>query len=113
MSAVSASPAVESVPAGLVFDPSEDPPRRRHLVLTMPWGATVDKDHDQQPGVVLESGDVVVDRALLSAGLSVNTNHDPRRKIGSIVDAAVDDAGVWAVVDLNEQGERVLAVRPR
>jgi hypothetical protein len=57
----------------------------------------------------ISKDDFTVDRALLDSGLSVTVNHDPRRKVGRIVDAATDDVGLWLVVDLDDEGEDVLA----
>lgn len=96
------------VPAGLEFDPESDPQRGRHLVLVAPWGSTVASGHDQA-GWELRRGDVEVDRALLASGLSVNVDHDPGLKVGSIVDAVVDREGLWAVIDLDDDGKRCLA----
>lgn len=95
------------VPAGLEFDPAVDPQRRRHLVLAMPWGAQIDPRHIDSGGYVLQRGDVLVDRELARQGF-VNVNHEAVT-VGRIVDAIEDETGVWAVVDLTEQGEQVFA----
>lgn len=105
MTITSADRAV--VPAGLDFDPATDPQRRRHLVLAMPWGARIDPRHTDSGGHVLERGDVLVDRELAQQGF-VNVDHEPG-DVGRIVDALEDDIGVWAVVDLTEEGEQVFA----
>lgn len=95
------------VPAGLDFDPVNDPPRRRHLMLALPWGSAVDPRHEDSGGHVIKRGDVLVDRGLARQGF-VNVNHWPGT-VGNIVDAIEDERGIWAVVDLTEDGERVLA----
>lgn len=92
------------VPAGLKFNPSTDPARRRHLVLAMPWGAAIDPRHVESGGHVLQRGDVLVDRELAQQGF-VNIDHEPG-SVGTIVDALEDDIGVWAIVDLTEEGEQ-------
>lgn len=95
------------IPAGLEYDPATDPQRRRHLVLAMPWGAQIDPRHAESGGHVLQRGDVLVDRGLAQQGF-VNVDHEPGN-VGTIVDAAEDDIGVWVVVDLTEEGEQVFA----
>jgi len=92
------------VPAGLDFDPATDPQRRRHLVLAMPWGGRIDPRHTDSGGHVLQRGDVLVDRGLAQQGF-VNIDHEPGQ-VGSIVDAVEDETGIWAVVDLTEEGEQ-------
>lgn len=95
------------IPAGLEFDPETDPQRRRHLVLAMPWGAAIDSRHEDSGGHVLQRGDVLVDPDLARQGF-VNVDHRPGT-VGQIVAALEDDIGVWAVVDLTEEGEQVFA----
>lgn len=95
------------IPAGLTYDPATDPQRRRHLVLAMPWGAVIDPRHIDSGGHVLQRGDVLVDRGLAQQGF-VNVDHRPGT-VGEIVDAIEDDIGVWAVVDLTEEGEQIFA----
>jgi HK97 family phage major capsid protein len=99
--------ATVRIPAGLEFDPATDPQRRRHLVLAMPWGAQVDPRHAESGGHVLERGDVLVDPDLARQGF-VNVDHEVG-DVGTIVAALEDDIGIWAVVDLTEEGERVFA----
>lgn len=95
------------VPAGLEFDPATDPQRRRHLVLAMPWGAQVDPRHKDSGGYVLQRGDVLVDPELARQGF-VNVDHRPGT-VGKVVAAIEDERGIWAVVDLTEEGEQVFA----
>lgn len=101
-----------TVPAGLTYDPAADPQRRRHLLLGAPWGARVHPLHESGADRISRD-DFTVDRALLASGLAVTVNHNPRRKVGRIADAATDETGLWLVVDLTDEGEELLAADGR
>lgn len=97
------STTTTGVPAGLDFDPVLDPQAGRHLLLAARWGVRVHEAHDDAGMLVDRDYFALPPREMLTSGdLKVNRDHNPRLKLGRIVDGITDHVGVWLVVQLGD-----------